>query len=149
MKRICVILCLALLASCATVQREEQAQTGEATVLGGDVSLTITVRDTAIGRPEDDRRCYYRVFIDKVEAGRTDIALESQRKSFTATVERNTHLIRIEKYVLDPEKERYVKLNNIQQPKPDYFYIESAGKTRQTVTIEHNVQTNQATYSVR
>jgi hypothetical protein len=79
--------------------------------------------DLGIDNPSMDRRSYYRILIDKVEAGSTTNALESQEKIFEATLEPGRHLITIEKYILDEKKGRFVKLNNIDQPKPDYCYF--------------------------
>jgi hypothetical protein len=79
--------------------------------------------DVGIDNPAMDRRSYYRILIDKVEAGSTTNALESQEKVFETTLEPGRHLITIEKFVLDEKKGRFVKLNNIDQPKPDYCYF--------------------------
>lgn len=148
MKRVLLLISITVLASCATAQKEEQKETQNITILGEDVKLTVLIRDTAIGAPENDRRSYYRVFIDKVEAGRTEIALESQNKKFETSLERNSHLLRIEKYVLDAQKERYVKLNNIEQPKPDFVYFDTSDVSRMRITVVHDVQTNSATYRI-
>jgi hypothetical protein len=79
--------------------------------------------DLGIDDPAKDRRSYYRILIDKVEAGSTTNALESQEKVFETTLDSGRHLITVEKYVLDEKKGRFVKLNNIDQPKPDYCYF--------------------------
>lgn len=151
MRRLYILVFLCLLGACTTTQpADTQQETEESAVLSGDVRLRIIVRDTAVENPDEDRRSYYRVYIDKVEAGRTEIALESQRKKFETTVERNSHLLRIEKYVLDPSKERYDKLNNIEQPKPDYYYFDAdTAGSRQTITVVHDVQTHEASFTLR
>jgi hypothetical protein len=82
------------------------------------------VRDTEIDNPDNDRRSYYKVFIDKAEEGRTTTGLESQVKTYEASLSPNRHLITIEKWVLDQKMSRYVKLNNIEQPKPNFMYFE-------------------------
>ncbi len=79
--------------------------------------------DAGIENPENDRRSYYKVYIDKSEEGRTTIGLESQMKKFETRLSPNRHLIIVEKYVLDRKSGKYVKLNNIEQPEPNYFYF--------------------------
>lgn len=80
--------------------------------------------DSEINNPDNDRRSYYKVFIDKAEEGRTTTGLESQIKTFETTLSANRHLITVEKWVLDQKTSRYVKLNNIEQPKPNFIYFE-------------------------
>lgn len=86
-------------------------------------NFTLTLYDTDIDNPENDRRSYYEVFIDKSESGRTTIGLESQKKNFEAKLTPDRHLIKIEKWVLDESQGRYIKLNNLYQPKPDFIYV--------------------------
>jgi hypothetical protein len=88
------------------------------------VNFRFIGRDTGIDNPEGDRRSYYRVFIDKAEEGRTTTGLESQEKVYEGFLQPNRHLITVEKWVLDEKAGRYVKLNNIEQPKPNYFYFD-------------------------
>jgi hypothetical protein len=80
--------------------------------------------DTEIDDPANDRRAYYKIFIDKAEEGRTTTGLESQQKSCETMLQANRHLITVEKWVLDQKSARYIKLNNIEQPKPNYFYFD-------------------------
>ena len=89
----------------------------------GSRNFRFVVFDSAIDNPDNDQRCYYRVFIDKVDSGRTTTGLESQEKSFEAVLAPNRHLVRVEKWVLDEKKGRYEKLNNVKQPKPAYHYF--------------------------
>lgn len=77
-----------------------------------------------VTNPEIDRRCYYKVFIDKTESGRTSTGLESQVTSFTAKLSVNRHLIKVEKWVLKHRSGSYEKLYNIDQPKPDFLYFD-------------------------
>jgi hypothetical protein len=86
-------------------------------------NLFFSGHDAGIINPDMDRRSYYRIFLDKVEAGRTTTGLESQKKTYRGTLDSNRHLLRVEKWVLDKRKGRYIKLNNISQPKPDYIYF--------------------------
>jgi hypothetical protein len=83
----------------------------------------LSVYDADINNPDQDRTCYYMVYIDKMEAGRTNTGLESQEKYFEELLTPNRHLIKIEKWILNESLGRYIKLNNIDQPKPDFIYI--------------------------
>jgi len=111
-------------------------------------NFTLKCYNTGITNPDADRRSYYRIFIDKVEAGRTTTGLESQIKIFEANLSPNRHLLKVEKWVINKGADEYMKLNNIDQPKPSYKYFdikpgkkvlidmksESDGKTRYTTT---------------
>lgn len=77
-----------------------------------------------ISNPEFDRRCYYKVYINKIEAGRTSTGLESQVAAFTAKLSINRHLIKVEKWVLKHRSGSYERLNNADQPKPDFLYFD-------------------------
>ncbi len=79
-----------------------------------------------IKNPSQDRRCYYRIFIDKVEKGRTSTGLESQEKVFEIKLDGERHLVTLEKWVLDKKRGRYLKVNNVQQPKPGFRYFSLA-----------------------
>lgn len=93
-------------------------------------NLIITLHDSDIDNPDNDRRSYYEVFIDKIESGRTTIGLESQKKFFEARLSPDRHLVKIEKWILDETQGRYIKLNNLYQPKPDFIYVNiEEGKT--------------------
>ncbi|HOK01090.1 MAG TPA: hypothetical protein PKX79_01650 [Spirochaetota bacterium] len=89
-----------------------------------DNNFILIISDIDISNPENDRRCYYNVYIDKIDSGRTTIALESQKKIFETRLEPDRHLVKIEKWVLDEDQGKYVKLNNILQPKPDFIYVD-------------------------
>jgi len=89
----------------------------------GENNFSISIYDSDIDNPEIDRRCYYIIFIDKIESGRTTIGLESQEKFFETLLTPNRHLIKVEKWLLNENLGRYYKLNNIDQPKPDFIYI--------------------------
>jgi ankyrin repeat protein len=89
-----------------------------------DYNFKLICTDINIKNPASDNRSYYKVIIDKEDSGRTSIALESQTKEFKSSLSINKHLIRIEKYELNKKKKRYNKLNNIDQPKPNYFYVD-------------------------
>ena len=86
-------------------------------------NVKFIVYDEEITNPDNDRRSYYRIFIDKIEEGRTTTGLESQEKVFETYLEPNRHLIMVEKWVLDKRDGKYIKLNNIDQPKPNFTYF--------------------------
>ncbi|MBN1496761.1 MAG: hypothetical protein JXA07_08335 [Spirochaetes bacterium] len=128
-----LILCLALMAGCATAPPGGD---------GADDPYKLPERynfrfigfDAEIDNPENDRRSYYKVYIDKAEEGRTTTGLESQEKYYEASLLPNRHLVTVEKWVLDPKTSSYIKLNNIEQPKPNYFYFDLP--ENRIVTIE-------------
>jgi len=109
-----------VLSSCATATAPRESAFREP----GNYNFRFRAYTVNIGDPSGDRRCYYRVFIDRVEAGRTSTGLESQYVSFEANLETNRHLLQVEKWVLDTRAGRYVKLNNIDQPRPNFVYFE-------------------------
>lgn len=103
-------------------------------------NFELTAFDNEITDPKKDRLSFYIIYIDKIESGRTTTGLESQEKYYEAALTDNKHLITLEKWVLDESKGRYVKLNNIAQPKPDYIYIvvEKEKLTRVTMKTGNN-----------
>ena len=104
--------------------------------------------DINIDDPSWDRRSYYKIFIDKVDAGRTTIGLESQKKTFESRLPSNRHLLMVEKWVLDEKKGQYVKLNNIEQPKPDYLYFELLADKVAEITLENDPLKNKSNFQV-
>ncbi len=104
--------------------------------------------DYNIGNPESDRRSYYKVFIDKIEAGRTTTGLESQEKSFEATISDNRHLLTVEKWVLDEKMEKYIKLNNIDQPKPGFIYFGVPENRIVIIILKNDAEINRAVFDV-
>ncbi|MEJ5360516.1 MAG: hypothetical protein WBK20_06195 [Spirochaetota bacterium] len=113
-----------------------------------NVNFRFIASDIGIINPDDDKRCYYKVFIDKIDAGRTTIGLESQKKYFEAKLSANTHLIVIEKWVLDEKEGEYKKVNNILQPKPNYYYFETKSNIVTEVIMVNDKKTNTAQYSI-
>ncbi len=111
-------------------------------------NFKLVAYDESISGPEDDQRSYYRVFVDKVDIGRTTIGLESQKKYFEAKLTNNRHLLIVEKWVLDTKKERYVKVNNIHQPRPNYVYFEIEPETMVEVTMVNDIQERNASFTV-
>ena len=86
-------------------------------------NFVFEVINSSITNPDNDRRCYFKVFIDKIEMGRTTTGLESQNKRYETRLTQNRHFIKIEKWILDEAKGEYRKLNNIEQPKPNFVYF--------------------------
>jgi hypothetical protein len=103
--------------------------------------------DVNIDDPSWDRRSYYRIFIDKIDAGRTTIGLESQKKTFEAKIAgNNRHLLVVEKWVLDEKKGQYVKLNNIEQPKPGYLYFELPDDKAAVIKLKNDPLNNKSEF---
>ncbi len=112
-------------------------------------NLKIVVKTDETGNPDSDTRCYYKIYIDKVEAGRTSVGLESQNKIFTALVDANKHLLRIEKFNLDETQKKYIQVNNIYQPDPDFVYFETFNDRILQINIVHTSRNIKSVYDVR
>jgi len=110
------------------------------------INFVLTAYDTDIDDPSKDRRSYYRIYINKIDSGRTTTGLESQAKYFEAELSPNRHLIKLEKWVLDEEQGRYFKVNNIEQPKPDFIYI-TVGETGTVKVTMKSTKYGNAAYS--
>ncbi len=104
--------------------------------------------DINIDDPSWDRRSYYKIFIDKVDAGRTTIGLESQRKTFESKISSNRHLLIVEKWVLDEKKGQYIKLNNIEQPKPGYIYFDLPEDKAVVISLKNDPLNNKSEFQV-
>ncbi|MDA3900852.1 MAG: hypothetical protein PF637_10075 [Spirochaetes bacterium] len=148
MRKILLGVLILLAVSCKTAPVKEPSIVTEDSVVAGTGIVEIVVRDLGISDPANDKRSYYRIFIDKVEVGRTEIGLESQLKKFATTTEPNSHLLRIEKYVLDDKSDRYVKVNNIDQPRPNFIYFDNSDKKDIRIDIVHTVDTHHAEYRI-
>ena len=77
------------------------------------------------------------MFVNKVEAGRSTIGLESQEKHIEFKLENNRHLVKVEKYVLNEKKGSYEKVNNIDQPKHDFIYFDSSSDRILIIELNH------------
>lgn len=143
-----LLVSVSYLVSCKTVPQYEAPVEPVITPVEVAVNFRFIAYDTGITNPDDDKRCYYKVYIDKIDAGRTTIGLESQKKYFEAKLSPNNHLIVIEKWVLDEREGEYKKVNNILQPKPNYFYFETKKNAVTEVTMVNDKKTNTAQYSV-
>ncbi len=102
--------------------------------------------DINIDDPEKDRRSYYKIKINKIEVGRTTIGLESQEKFFESTLPSNRHLLMVEKWALNIKKGKYIKLNNIEQPKPSYKYFVLPEDNIVKITLENDPVSRESTY---
>ena len=112
----------------------------------GEYNFKFIGYDGNIDNPENDRRSYYKIYIDKVESGRTTIGLESQKKSFEARMTVNRHVLIVEKWVLDEKGGKYVKLNNIEQPRPNYVYFDLQEDRIVVVSLTCNAESKEAKY---
>lgn len=145
MKKIVLLVFISLLVvSCKTTGGGVEPVSGPVFKEPGECNLKISAYNSGIVNPNNDRRSYYRVYIDKIDSGRTETGLESQKKSLNINVSNNRHLIQVEKYVLDEEQKKYVKLNNIHQPKPSYQYIDVVKGRITVVEIKQNDKENKA-----
>lgn len=146
MKKILFVLIISFIASCATTDGGNSLKPSYKKP--GTYNLKIIIYNTEINNPENDRRSYYKVYINKIETGRTSIGLESQKKVFETRVSVNNHLVKIQKYVLDEEEGKYVKLNNINQPKPSYKYIDVPDERIVVIEIKQSSNNNVTDYKV-
>ena len=72
----------------------------------------------------EGRIVFYKIFVNGVEAGRTETGIALSRKSFNVKLQPGEYyLITPERWELDRKKEEYVRVNNISQPKPVRVYI--------------------------
>ncbi|HXK66679.1 MAG: hypothetical protein KBG92_01640 [Spirochaetes bacterium] len=113
-----------------------------------NINFRFIAYDTGITNPDEDKRCYYKIFIDKIDAGRTTIGLESQKKYFEAKLSSNMHLIVVEKWVLDEREGEYKKVNNILQPKPNFFYFETKASSLTELILINDKLVNKAQFVV-
>ena len=124
MKRILILSAIAIsliFVNCKTIPKDDNVI--EKFKVSDKYNLKFEGFDSEIENPSQDKRCYYKIFIDKVEDGRTTTGLESQKKVYETKLSQNRHLMVVEKWVLDEKAGKYVKLNNIDQPKPNFIYF--------------------------
>jgi hypothetical protein len=92
--------------------------------LPGVYNLSIQAADERGGDPDDREMIFYKIFIDGVEAGRTDAGPASLSREFKSFLEANRyHLVKLERWALNGAKSRYERVNNINQPKPRDIFI--------------------------
>ena len=130
------ILVILIFIGCSTVEKKDDPiKTKDDDIqTKTENNFYISIYDSDISGNNDDRRCYYTIYINKVESGRTTTGLESQEKVFETTLAPDKHLIKVEKWVLNENLGRYVKVNNIDQPKPDFIYVDI--KKNDTVRVK-------------
>ncbi|MCP4132986.1 MAG: hypothetical protein GY754_18620 [bacterium] len=74
--------------------------------------------------PAADKLIYYNIYINGVDAGRTATGLSVTLREFKGKLEPGkTHIIKFERMELNRSKNRYVRLNNISQPRPLRTFI--------------------------
>jgi len=149
-KRLSILFFLVLLiaSGCKTVPTYEPPIEPIISPTEVNVNFRFIAYDTGITNPDDDKRCYYKIFIDKIDAGRTTIGLESQKKYFEAKLSSNMHLIVVEKWVLDEREGEYKKVNNILQPKPNFFYFETKASSLTELIMINDKMVNKAQFAV-
>jgi len=140
---IVAFLCIFTLYSC--LHRGVQERDGEE---GTRYNFKLLAYDENINDPQSDRRSFYKVYIDKIETGRTTIGLESQIKSFETRLSSNRHLLIVEKWVLVEKKKKYIKLNNIDQPKPHFLYFNLPRESRVVITMRNDVESRKASFHI-
>lgn len=150
-KAICSILFFAAFAACATTQpqtgnggaKPETHDAGTSQETGTPPEKTVPEEEStpffepAYKKPEEfnirlivsgtmnsPQKLYYRVSIDDEDAGRTTIGTDAEEKVFESTASPAKHVLLVEKFILDETKDRYVRVKNIDQPKPDSLEFE-------------------------
>ncbi|HQG41317.1 MAG TPA: hypothetical protein PLE64_01215 [Spirochaetota bacterium] len=141
-------LVLFIASGCKTVPKYEPPIEPIISPTEVNVNFRFIAYDTGITNPDEDKRCYYKIFIDKIDAGRTTIGLESQKKYFEAKLSSNMHLIVVEKWVLDEREGEYKKVNNILQPKPNFFYFETKASSLTELIMINDKMVNKAQFTV-
>ena len=133
--------------ACGTPERRDDASDTSDTRPKTGNNFYIHIYDSGIVNSEDDRQCYYTIYIDKIESGRTTTGLESQVKIFEAELPPDKHLIKVEKWILNENLGRYMKVNNIDQPKPDFIYVDIRKNDTVRVKVKSS-KTGVATYNI-
>ncbi len=88
-----------------------------------DHNLIIEASDTA-GSRRIEKMVFYKVFIDGVNAGRTDSGIAQLPVSCRSMTEAGRdHIVRIERWELKRALEKYERVNNIHQPESVKLYI--------------------------
>ena len=142
MKNILLILLAAAFTACTgkTVKNDDPFKTA------GAYNLKVIIYNSDITNPDEDDRCYYRIYVNKIERGRTSTGLESQEKTFEGKVSGKRNLISIEKWILDKKRGRYRKVNNVRQPRPSFYYFSIPEKRVLRITVK-NKNSGRAEYS--
>ncbi len=89
----------------------------------GGHNLEIEAIDDTPG-PPSGRMLFYKVYINGVEAGRTDTGPAETRRVFRHSVAAGEYLVvTAERWELNIRRERYERANNIMQPEPQRLYV--------------------------
>ncbi|HOJ50166.1 MAG TPA: hypothetical protein PKW55_05080 [Spirochaetota bacterium] len=82
--------------------------------------------DAVVNNYQEDVESYAEIYIDKKNVGITEQKLLSQEKNFEFETSYEKHLLQVNIFIQDPLKKKWVRLKNIDQPKPIYFIPNSA-----------------------
>jgi hypothetical protein len=115
-------LLFSLGAGCRSLSREIDKVIGPAWT--GDYNVKLIVKEKNFNDPQNDTLGFYRIGIDKKIKVRTEIALRSQKRTWKGRLSKERHLLRLERWELDPEDKTYKRARNILQPRDPYFYIQ-------------------------
>jgi len=77
--------------------------------------------DAEINNVQNDVEAYAEVYLDKKNIGITEQKLLSQEKNFEFETTYEKHLLQIVVFLQDQAKKKWVRLKNIDQPRPIYF----------------------------
>ena len=88
-------------------------------------NLVIEIIDDApnLARGREDDMIYFRIFINGVEAGRTNTGIPGIMFSYTLLCEPGHHVVRMERWRLDRTDGTYKRENNIMQPEPVKLFV--------------------------
>ena len=140
------ILIFLISVGCTTVDKQDPIEKPDPIKIKDGNNFYIYIYDSDI-TDSADRKCYYTVYINNIDSGRTTTGLESQEKVFETTLTPDKHLVKVEKWVLNENLGRYVKVNNIDQPKPDFIYVDI--KRNDTVRVKvRSTKSGAAKYSM-
>lgn len=97
---------------------------------------------------ENTKKSFIKIYINDEEVGRTETGYDNDAVSYQTLLEMNKTLeLRVEKYILDDQKGRYVKMRNIDQPKPDrYRFLIPEGRIL-IVNFYLNSETRESSFS--
>ncbi len=88
-----------------------------------EYNLVVEALDAA-GTRRTEKMVFYKIFIDGVNAGRTDSGIAQLPLSCRAMTEpAREHVVRIERWELNRAREKYERVNNIHQPESVKLYI--------------------------
>jgi hypothetical protein len=124
--KIIIILLLIIVSGCASENiRNEDLKDNEVHVdnykkpSAYNLKIVAYEAQTNLSKNNDSiDQSFYRIFINEIDYGRTDISISNEIKTFTIMLDNGKKpLIRLEKYILDTNKGKYIRVKNIYQPK--------------------------------